>query len=282
MNRNAMLTPTSFLSMQEDFHQEDGHSSDLDQKKKWYSTCNERQQGEWDRVAESMMIRFGESAHPFFRATSPPIRGTLKSKGGGKLSARADGETIETVFAQLFLLISSVSTEQSRERGEERGGGGRRRGEKKGRGERGEGKKWRRDKKERREKKSGVRVTQHLSTQLLHQTTPARHHSDHANRDAHRVGALAHHHPGWCVTRVGPGRTPTVHPCLVRQGGRGWLYLTHTTMTETDPSRQEGKKRRGGKKRGGGKKRERREKKGRGGKKRERRGKKRVRRGKKG
>ena len=33
MNRNAMPTPTSFLSMQEDFHQEDGHSSDLDQKR---------------------------------------------------------------------------------------------------------------------------------------------------------------------------------------------------------------------------------------------------------
>ena len=33
MNRNAKLTSTSFLSMQEDFHQEDGHSSDLDQKR---------------------------------------------------------------------------------------------------------------------------------------------------------------------------------------------------------------------------------------------------------
>ena len=32
MNRNAMLTPTSFLYMQEDSHQEEGHSSDLDQK----------------------------------------------------------------------------------------------------------------------------------------------------------------------------------------------------------------------------------------------------------
>ena len=33
LNRNAMLTPTSFLYMYEDFHQEDGHSSDLDQKR---------------------------------------------------------------------------------------------------------------------------------------------------------------------------------------------------------------------------------------------------------
>ena len=32
MNRNANLAPTSFLFVQEDFHQEDGHLSDLDQK----------------------------------------------------------------------------------------------------------------------------------------------------------------------------------------------------------------------------------------------------------
>ena len=33
MNRNANLTPCSFPFMREDFHQEDGHSSDLDQKR---------------------------------------------------------------------------------------------------------------------------------------------------------------------------------------------------------------------------------------------------------
>ena len=33
MNGNAMLTPTSFLYMPEDSHQDDGHSSDLDQKR---------------------------------------------------------------------------------------------------------------------------------------------------------------------------------------------------------------------------------------------------------
>ena len=72
----------------------------LGSEKEWYSTCIDRPQGEWDRVAELMMIRFGESGHPVFRATSPLSRGTLKSKGGGKLSRYfcADGETIETVF----------------------------------------------------------------------------------------------------------------------------------------------------------------------------------------
>ena len=47
-----------------------------------------------------MMIKFGESGHPVFRATSPLSRGTLKSRGGGKLSIHfcADGRTIEIVF----------------------------------------------------------------------------------------------------------------------------------------------------------------------------------------
>ena len=47
-------------------------------EKKWYSTYIDRPQGEWDRVAESMMIRFRESGHPVFRATSPLSRGAQK------------------------------------------------------------------------------------------------------------------------------------------------------------------------------------------------------------
>ena len=56
-------------------------------------------QGEWDTIAELMLIKVGESGHPVFRATSPLSRGQLKSKGGGKLSIHycADQETIETV-----------------------------------------------------------------------------------------------------------------------------------------------------------------------------------------
>ena len=62
-----------------------------------------------------MMIKFAESGHPVFRSTSPLSRGTLQSKGGGKLTIHffPDGDTIETVFAHLFLLSSSVFTEQS-------------------------------------------------------------------------------------------------------------------------------------------------------------------------
>ena len=43
-------------------------------EKKWYSTYIDRPRGEWDRVAELMMMKFGESGHPVFRATSPLSR----------------------------------------------------------------------------------------------------------------------------------------------------------------------------------------------------------------
>ena len=71
---------------------------------KWYSTCNERPRGEWDRVTQLMMIKFRESGHPVFRTTSPLSRGTNKTKGGGKLSIHfcADGDTIETVFRTII------------------------------------------------------------------------------------------------------------------------------------------------------------------------------------
>ena len=57
-----------------------------------------------DKVAELMMVKFGESGHPVFRARSPPPRGTLKSKGSGKLSVHfgAEGDTIETVFRKII------------------------------------------------------------------------------------------------------------------------------------------------------------------------------------
>ena len=99
--RNVLQIPHLCLHSQKDFQQDIGHSSDLDQKQSGI-LLNGRPEGEWNRVAELMMIRFGESGHPDFRATSPLSRGTLKSKEGRKLSFHfcADG-------------ASSVSTEQS-------------------------------------------------------------------------------------------------------------------------------------------------------------------------
>ena len=76
-------------------------------EKKWYSISQDSLQGEWDKMAEKMMLEFGESEHPVFRATSPLSRGQLKSKGGGQLSIHycADQDTITTVFRK----ISSVN-----------------------------------------------------------------------------------------------------------------------------------------------------------------------------
>ena len=73
-------------------------------EKTWNPTHESKPQGERDRVTELMMIKFSESGHPVFRATSPLSRGTLKSKCGGTLSIHfcADQGTIETVFRTII------------------------------------------------------------------------------------------------------------------------------------------------------------------------------------
>ena len=104
MNGNALLTPHLWLHLQKDFHQDVGHSSDLDQKRSGILLTLTDHEEEWERVAELMMIKFRESGHPVFRATSPLSRGTLKSKGGGQLSIHlcADWDTVETVFRTII------------------------------------------------------------------------------------------------------------------------------------------------------------------------------------
>ena len=61
-------------------------------------------------MAELMMIKFGESGHTVFRATSPLSRGTLKSKGGGKLTLHfcADEGTIE-IFFRTIISVNQLS-----------------------------------------------------------------------------------------------------------------------------------------------------------------------------
>ena len=61
------------------------------------------------------MISFAESGHPLCQATGLLEKGDLKSKGGGKKTIHYNGreETVEWIFARLFLSISSVSTDQS-------------------------------------------------------------------------------------------------------------------------------------------------------------------------
>ena len=73
-------------------------------EKKWYSISEDSPQGDWDRIAEQMMLTFAGSGHPVFRSTSPFSRGVLQSKGGCKLSIHycADPGTIETVFRAII------------------------------------------------------------------------------------------------------------------------------------------------------------------------------------
>ena len=78
-------------------------------EKKWYSSENSPQ-GVWDNIAEEMLLEFAESGHPTFRATAPLSRGTLKSKGRGKLSTHfgADGDTIDTIY-RIILSVNLLS-----------------------------------------------------------------------------------------------------------------------------------------------------------------------------
>ena len=75
-----------------------------------YSISEDSPQGEWDNVAERMLLEFAESEHPIFRATSPLSRGRLKSKGHGKLSTHygADLETMETIF-RIIVSVNQLS-----------------------------------------------------------------------------------------------------------------------------------------------------------------------------
>ena len=71
--------PTRFNFMQKDFHQEDGHSSDLDQKRSGVLLMKSKPQGEWDRVVELMMLKFGES-----KTQSFPIHKSVISRSPQK------------------------------------------------------------------------------------------------------------------------------------------------------------------------------------------------------
>ena len=79
-------------------------------EKKGYSISEDSPQGEWDKMAEKMMLEFAESRHPVFRATSPLSRGQLKSKGHGKLSIHFcdDLETIQTIF-RIIVSVNQLS-----------------------------------------------------------------------------------------------------------------------------------------------------------------------------
>ena len=78
-------------------------------EEKWYPSENSPQ-GEWDHIAEDMLLKFAESGHPIFRATTPLSRGKLKSKGKGKVSIHfsAEPDTIDTIH-RIILSANQLS-----------------------------------------------------------------------------------------------------------------------------------------------------------------------------
>ena len=95
----------SFLYLQEDLEQDNGHFSVLDLRKSGFSISEDSPQGEWDKMAEKMMLTFAESGHPVFRASSPLSRGQLKSKGSEKCryTIVPIWKRLKLFFAQLLL-----------------------------------------------------------------------------------------------------------------------------------------------------------------------------------
>ena len=86
-----------------------GHLLDQVSEKKRYPSENSPQ-GAWDYVAEEMLLKFAESGHPIFRATTPLSRGKLKSKGKGKVSIHfsADQDTVDTIY-RIVLSVNQLS-----------------------------------------------------------------------------------------------------------------------------------------------------------------------------
>ena len=73
-------------------------------EKKWCGSRTYKPNGDSDQVAEDMMINFSESGHPVFLASSALKRGSLRSKGKGKLSIHVcgDAETVEVILRTII------------------------------------------------------------------------------------------------------------------------------------------------------------------------------------
>ena len=131
MKKNANQTPTSVLFMRQDFQQDVGHSSDLDQKRygihpvlkdhkenetksliMFGEIGEDSPQGEWDKMAELMMLK-ADTQYSDPRVHCPEECLKAKVVENCRSTIAPTRERLKLFFAQLFLLISSVFTEQS-------------------------------------------------------------------------------------------------------------------------------------------------------------------------
>ena len=115
MNRNAMLTPTSFQYMQKDFHQEDGHSSDLDQKRSGVLLIltDHKENGTESLNWWWSNLQKADTQFSVPRVHCPEERLKAKEVENYQCTSVLMGIRLKLSFAQLFMLISSVFTEQS-------------------------------------------------------------------------------------------------------------------------------------------------------------------------
>ena len=84
-------------------------------EKKWYSTHEYKPQGEWDRVAEQMVLNSAKADTQSFDPQVHCLEECSKAKvvENCQYTSVPMGRRLKLFFAQLFLLISSVCTEQS-------------------------------------------------------------------------------------------------------------------------------------------------------------------------
>ena len=111
MSKNSSQMPISFLYMQKDLEQDNGHLLVLVLKRSGILSVKiVHKEDEWENIVERMMLEFAESGHPIFRATSPLSRGRLRSKVHGKLLIHycAGLETIETIF-RIIISVNQLS-----------------------------------------------------------------------------------------------------------------------------------------------------------------------------
>ena len=79
--KNAWQTLVSYLYLKEDFGVGQWSLIGPGSEKKWYSISVDSPQGEWDKMADRMLLEFTESGHPIFRAAKTIVqRSTQKQR----------------------------------------------------------------------------------------------------------------------------------------------------------------------------------------------------------
>ena len=112
MNRNANWTPTSFLLLREDFQQDNGHSSDLDQKRNGIllKIANHTENGTELQNRWCLHLQKADTQFSVLQVHCHEERSKAKEVENYQYTSVPTGIRLKLFFAQIFLLISSVFT----------------------------------------------------------------------------------------------------------------------------------------------------------------------------